>query len=147
MKKLAALFICLMLVVLAGCDPQLVDWKISAELGNGLYALVPNTESEPHEWYCTLDLETEQILSVGLKYPAEYGAPAETECRVGGKEIKCIPTAGERDSGGVLFYELSAETFSLNGNKRIKITQKFQNKTVTIEFTPQKVKAAFDNEK
>ena len=147
MKKLAIVMLAVMMLLFAGCNTAPIEWKVSDDLGNGLFALLPEIDEAEHEWYCVADAESGGILSVGLIYPQSYGAPAEAECKVGGKKTNCEVTSGERESGGVLFYTLSTEEFHLDSTKKIKITQKFENKTVTIEIIPQKVKAAFDNEK
>ena len=130
MKKLAIVMLAVMMLLFAGCNTAPIEWKASDDLGNGLFALLPEIDEAEHEWYCVAD-----------------AAPAEAECKVGGKKTNCEVTSGERESGGVLFYTLSTEEFHLDSTKKIKITQKFENKTVTIEIIPQKVKAAFDNEK
>ena len=146
MKKLAVVILALVLLLLAGCNTAPIEWKVSDDLGNGLFALSPEIEQTEHDWYCVADTESGGILSVGLIYPQSYGAPAEAECKVGGKKTTCETESWDRDGGGVLFYILSTEDFDLDSTKKIKIIQNFENKTVTIEFIPERVKVALDKE-
>ena len=84
--------------------------------------------------------------AVYMIYPAEYGAPRETESSGGGK-VTLRHQEDEKNGGGVMFYTLSAEASKLENDNKITITQSFQNKEkVRIVFIPAKMEDAFKKE-
>ena len=147
MKKVfAAAVLVAVLLLLAGCSPKLAKWSIAEEKENGIYVLVTDYDDKNHQWYANVDTTTEQILSVNLIYPAEYGEPTSTSSSGGGK-IVTTHQADELKGGGVIFYTLPVDSASLKNGKKITITQSFQNKEgITVVFKPTMVEEAFHKE-
>ena len=145
-KVFTALVLAAFLVLLVGCNPKLANFSVAEEKENGIYVLVTDETNQKHQWYANIDTSTERILSVNLIYPAEYGAPKETESSGGGK-VTLSHQEDEKNGGGVMFYTLSAEASKLENDKKITITQNFQNKEkVRIVFIPAKMEDAFKKE-
>ena len=145
-KVFTALVLAAFLVLLVGCNPKLANFSVAEEKENGIYVLVTDETNQKHQWYANIDTSTERILSVNLIYPAEYGAPKETESSGGGK-VTMSHQEDEKNGGGVMFYTLTAEDSALDNDNKITITQSFQNKEkVRIVFIPAKMEDAFKKE-
>ncbi len=140
LKRILTIFLfAVLLLTFAGCSKR-PEWRVDDDLGNGVLVLIPETYSEDKgNWYCTVDTSTEEILSVNLKYFESYGAIKGTECKIDGKKVTPTIESGERDEGGVMFYSFSADNLKLSSDKVIEITQNFENKVITIKFSPKDI--------